>query len=101
MNVMDVKWGVLSAFTVSSRSRISTSLSRPPPWLWNTGQTNYSAAHSVVDGFLDKLPNSFSIVIPAVSDLGYFARMSESSPALANFLSWPTTSQHTYLPVSQ
>ena len=67
----------------------------------NAGQTNYSAAYSVVDGFLDKLPNSSSIVIPAVSDLGYFARMSESSPALANFLSWSITSQRKHLSVSQ
>ena len=103
-NVMDVKWGALTIFNGIQPIKdldFFVSFSSVASVFGNAGQTNYSAAHSVVDGFLDKFPNSFSIVIPAVSDLGYFARMSESSPALANFLSWSITSQRKYLSVSQ
>ena len=40
----------------------------------NLGQSNYAMANTVVDGYLAHHQNAFSISVPSISDLGYFAR---------------------------
>lgn len=99
-NVIDTKWGAVSTFNDVRPVKdldFFVSFSSVTSVFGNAGQSNYSAANSVVDGFLDKHHNAFSIVLPAISDLGYFARMNENSPALTSFLSWSITSRRTYL----
>lgn len=99
-NVIDVKWGAVSTFNDVRPVKdldFFVSFSSVTSVFGNAGQSNYSAANNVVDGFLDKHHNAFSIVLPAISDLGYFARMNENSPALTSFLSWSITSRRTYL----
>lgn len=98
--VMDAKWGALSTFNnVRPIEDLDffVSFSSVASMLGNAGQSNYAAANSIVDGFLHKYSNAFSIFLPAISDLGYFARIRDDSPAHKTFLSWSMTSQRTYL----
>jgi len=102
--VMDAKWGALSAFNDVQPIKdldFFVSFSSAASMLGNPGQSNYAAANSVVDGFLRGQPNAFSIVLPGISDLGYFARIRENSPAHTTFLSWSMTSHRTHPLVPQ
>jgi len=38
------------------------------------GQSNYAMANTIVDGYLARHKNAFSVSVPSISDLGYFAR---------------------------
>ena len=101
---MDPKWGALSTFNGVQPIKdldFFVSFSSVTSVFGNAGQSNYAAATSIVDGFLYKHPNAFSIVLPAISDLGYFARMNRDSPAFATFLSWSVTPRRAYLFVSR
>ena len=96
---MDAKWGVLSTFNDVRPIKdldFFASFSSVTSVFGNAGQSNYAAATSIVDGFLHKHSNAFSVALPAISDLGYFSRMSKNSPALATFLSWSVTPHRTY-----
>ena len=96
---VDAKWGALSTFNdvwPIKNLDFFASFSSAASVLGNAGQSSYAAANSIVDGFLNKHPNAFSIALPAISGLGYFARMSKGSPALATFLSWSVTPHRTY-----
>ena len=102
--VMDAKWGALSTFNGVRPIKdldFFVSFSSVTSVFGNAGQSNYAAATSIVDGFLHKHSNALSIALPAISDLGYFSRMSRGSPALATFLSWSVTPHRTYPSIPQ
>ena len=102
--VMDAKWGALSTFNDVRPIKdldFFISFSSAASMLGNAGQSNYAAANSVVDGFLREHSNAFSIVLPGISDLGYFARIRGSSTAHTILLSWSMTSSRTHLFISQ
>lgn len=40
----------------------------------NIGQSNYATANAILDGELRKYPNTFSLMIPGISNVGYLAR---------------------------
>ena len=97
--VMDAKWGALSTFNdVQPIKNLDffISFSSMAAVVGIAGQTNYTAANSVVDGFLREHPNAFSVVLPAISDLGYFARIREHSIAGTNLSSWSMASNRTH-----
>ena len=102
--VMDAKWGALLTFNGVQPIKdldFFISFSSAASMLGNAGQSNYAAANSVVDGFLRKHSNAFSVVLPGISDLGYFARIRESSMAHTVLLSWSMTSSGKHPSVSQ
>jgi len=103
--VMDAKWGALSTFNavrpIKDLDFFIISFSSAASMLGNAGQSNYAAANSVVDGFLRKFSNAFSVVLPGISDLGYFAKIRESSTAHTILLSWSMTSGGTHPFASQ
>jgi hypothetical protein len=38
---------------------------------------SYYRANSLVDGYLEKYRNAFSLIVPGIKQLGYYARISE------------------------
>jgi hypothetical protein len=57
----------------------------------NIGQSNYATANAILDGELKKYPNTFSIMIPGISNVGYLAR-SEGNAEHSRLDSWSVTS---------
>jgi len=75
--VVDAKWGVLK--TLDTVAPIQTldfcvSFSSVSALFGNPGQSNYAMANTIVDGYLARHKNAFSISVPSISHLGYFAR---------------------------
>lgn len=97
--VIDAKWGALSTFNDVQPIKdldFFVSFSSVASVFGNPGQSNYAAANSIIDGFLRKHSNAFSVVLPGISDLGYASRILESDPAHTTFFSWSMTSRRTY-----
>ena len=75
--VVDAKWE--SLMTLDMIVPIQTldfcvSFSSVSALIGNPGQSNYALANTAVDGYLARYKNAFSMSIPSISDLGYFAR---------------------------
>ena len=75
--VVNAKWNSLR--TLNTIIPIQTldfciSFSSVSALVGNLGQSNYAMANTIVDGYLARLPNAFSVSVPSISDLGYFAR---------------------------
>ena len=76
-NVINAKWESLK--TVDAIVPIKTldfciSFSSVSALVGNLGQSNYAMANTIVDGYLARHQNAFSVSVPSISDLGYFAR---------------------------
>ena len=75
--VVNAKWDSLT--TLDTVAPIQTldfcvSFSSVSALFGNYGQSNYAMANTVVDGYLARHKNAFSVSVPSISDLGYFAR---------------------------
>jgi hypothetical protein len=75
--VVNAKWGSLT--TLETIVPIQTldfciSFSSVSALIGNYGQSNYAMANTIVDGYLARHKNAFSMSVPSISDLGYFAR---------------------------
>ena len=75
--VVNAKWDSLT--TLDTVAPIQTldfcvSFSSVSVLLGNNGQSNYAMANTIVDGYLARHKNAFSVSVPSISDLGYFAR---------------------------
>jgi len=75
--VVNAKWDSLK--TLDTIVPIQTldfcvSFSSVSALIGNLGQSNYAMANTIVDGYLARHKNAFSISVPSISDLGYFAR---------------------------
>lgn len=75
--VVNAKWGSLT--TLDTIVPIQTldffvSFSSATALFGNHGQSNYTIANTIVDGYLARHKNAFSVSVPSISDLGYFAR---------------------------
>lgn len=75
--VVNAKWDSLT--TLDTIIPIQTldfcvSFSSVSALIGNRGQSNYAMANTVVDGYLARHKNAFSVSVPSISDLGYFAR---------------------------
>ena len=56
----------------------------------NIGQSNYATANTILDGELRKYPNTFSLMIPGILNIGYLAR-SEGDAEHSRLDSWSIT----------
>ena len=79
--VVDAKWDSLT--TLDTVLPIQTldfcvSFSSVSALLGIHGQSNYAMANTIVDGYLARHNNAFSVSVPSISDLGYFARYRRS-----------------------
>ena len=79
--VVNAKWDSLK--TLNMIAPIQTldfciSLSSINALMGNLGQSNYAIANGIVDGYLARYRNAFSVSVPSISDLGYFARHQEA-----------------------
>ena len=75
--VVNAKWNSLK--TLNTIAPIQTldfcvSFSSVSALIGNLGQSNYAMANTIVDGYLARHKNAFSLSVPSVSHLGYFAR---------------------------
>jgi hypothetical protein len=75
--VVNAKWD--SLMTLDTIVPIQTldfcvSFSSVSALIGNLGQSNYAMANTIVDGYLARHKNAFSVCVPSISDLGYFAR---------------------------
>ncbi|KAF9650882.1 hypothetical protein BDM02DRAFT_3185038 [Thelephora ganbajun] len=75
--VVNVKWDSIK--TLDTIVPIQTldfcvSFSSVSALIGNLGQSNYAMANTIVDGYLARHKNAFSVSVPSISDLGYFAR---------------------------
>jgi hypothetical protein len=83
--VVDAKW--ISLTTLHEIVPIQTldfcvSFSSISALFGNHGQSNYAMANTIVDGYLARHKNAFSVFVPLVSDLGYFSRHQEGHNSL-------------------
>ena len=75
--VVNAKWESLTTLDTIVPIRtldFCVSFSSVSALLGNNGQSNYSMANTIVDGYLARHRNAFSVSVPSISDLGYFAR---------------------------
>lgn len=75
--VVNAKWNALK--TLEKIAPIQTldfcvSFSSVSALVGNLGQSNYGIANTVVDGYLARHKNAFSVSVPPISHLGYFSR---------------------------
>ena len=75
--VVNSKWGSLKTF--DSVVPIQTldffvSFSSVNALMGRHGQSNYAMANTIVDGYLARHRNAFSVCVPFISDLGSFSR---------------------------
>ena len=76
-NVVNTKWEslrTLDAIVPIKTLDFCVSFSSVSALVGNLGQSNYAMANAVVDGYLARRQNAFSVSVPSISDLGYFAR---------------------------
>lgn len=76
-NVVNTKWEslrTLDAIVPIKTLDFLISFSSVSALVGNLGQSNYAMANTVVDGCLARHQNAFSVCVPSISDLGYFAR---------------------------
>ena len=75
--VVNAKWDSLTTLDTIVPIRtldFCVSFSSVSALLGNSGQSNYSMANTIVDGYLARHGNAFSVSVPSISDLGFFAR---------------------------
>jgi hypothetical protein len=75
--VVDAKYDALRTLdTVVSIRTLDffVSFSSLSALIGNLGQSNYAMANTVVDEYLARHDNAFSVSVPSISNLGYFAR---------------------------
>jgi len=77
--VVNAKWD--SLMTLDTVAPIQTldfcvSFSSVSALIGYYGQSNYAMANTIVDGYLARHKNAFSVSVPSISDLGYFSRYS-------------------------
>ena len=75
--VVEAKWGslrTLDAIVPIQTLDFCISFSSVYALMGNLGQSNYSMANTIIDGYLARHSNSFSMSLPCISGLGYFAR---------------------------
>lgn len=92
--VVDTKWD--SLMTLETVAPIKTldfciSFSSISALIGNYGQSNYAMANTVVDGYLAHHENAFSVTVPSISELGYFARYEGESAVKSTMLSPDST----------
>jgi len=75
--VVNSKWDSLTTLDTVSPIRtldFCVSFSSVSALVGYYGQSNYAMANTLVDGYLARHKNAFSVSVPSISDLGYFAR---------------------------
>ena len=88
--VVNAKWD--SLMTLETVAPIKTldfciSFSSISALIGNYGQSNYAMANTIVDGYLARHKNAFSVTVPSISGLGYFARYKGESAVKSTMLS--------------
>lgn len=75
--VVDAKWDslkTLDAITPIQTLDFFVSFSSVSALIGNLGQSSYAMANTIVDGYLARHKNAFSVSVPSISHLGYFSR---------------------------
>ena len=75
--VVNAKWDALKTLdTIAPIQNLDfcVSFSSVSALIGNLGQSNYAMANTIVDGYLARHKNAFSVSVPSISHLGYFAR---------------------------